>query len=365
MANYPFNRTIINTRERPLSPDINRAESDADRALRDVLMHIHTPRGAISPDGPGTPPTGFFGEAFKIRPASPASMNLLVKRGIGFLYNVATQADINGIGGLNDLSLWKPAVLNADINPVTLPAAPSLPDSRIDIIEMRVARQVIDPTSRDVLNPSTGVFEPNLVNKTLSWDYDSGFGINNNFPYVNSTTPIALKVGNPAPVPSAPPVSTGYVKLAEILVGGGVTSIDADKIIDSRQMLYPQSILNLATLVRSPAPYSAVFMDSLFAPPGVVASALWVAYAANLDFDVYVFAGTPISTQVPVVQLGGGAGFSLPTLVTVDSTLQTALAGVNANPAIKVAVGQLGWKIPLTVLPGGTVRVPVSVTFQE
>ena len=38
MANKTYDRTIINPRERPLSSDINQAQSELDQALRDTLL---------------------------------------------------------------------------------------------------------------------------------------------------------------------------------------------------------------------------------------------------------------------------------------------------------------------------------------
>jgi hypothetical protein len=317
-------------------------------------MQIYTPRGAISPDGPGTPPSGGIGEAFKLRASSPATMTLAVKKGIGFFYDAGTTSDINGIGGLNDLSLWKPAVLNAD-QPVILPAAPSLPNSRIDILEVRVNRVVTDPTSRDVLNPSTGVFEPNLVNKTLSWDFDGSYGTV--AAPANSTAALSLKTGVPAASPSVPGTTPGYFKLAEIQVGGGVTSVDDSKIVHWRPMLHPAGMCQIAARIRTPQPgFLSLILDSLNAPPGVIASAVWTAYnpLTSIIGDLYIISGVP--TGIPIVYLSSGLGLlTMPAIVTIDAPMQAALGGVNASPPVKVAIGQLAVKISLFFMyPGAS-----------
>lgn len=360
MANQPFNRTIINTRERPLSSDLNRQASDSDRAIRDVLMNIYTGRGAVYPDGPGTPPTGFIGEAFKLRPASPASMILTIKKGMGFLYNALTQADINGIGGLNDLSSWKPAVLNADF-PITISAAPSAPNSRYDLLEVATNRLIGDSTSRDVLNPSTGVFEPNLVNKTLYWDYDGTYGtVNAPAP---STAPISLKVGVAGNPPTPPSGTAGYTPLAIVLIDSApVSAIDSNKILDQRNMLFSGGVLSVGLRVRSLSPYTSLVLESLQAPPGIFASALWTGYSGGvLSYTVYVFSGNPTGFPTVVTQSVRNSFANpssvlptIPALVSIDAPGQTALAGVNANPAIKVAIGQTALQFSVSAVTAPT-----------
>lgn len=338
MANNPFNRTLINARERPLSSDVNRAASDADRAIREFLAKFYTGLGAT------TPPTGFIGNGFRVVPTSPASMSLVAKAGLGFFYDASVASDVSGISGVNDLSVYKPMILNSDLT-FTLPAAPGAPNSRYDLLEVKMNRNVGDPTSRDVFNPMTGVFDPTLVNKTLFWDYDGLYG-SVNAP-ANSTAPISLKVGVAGNPPTAPSVSPGYVGVGLILVGSAVASVDADKIVSTRPLLVPgQNLTVSARLYSAPPLYATTVLEALHAPPGVQASVVWKS-SGPLTLDVYIISGTP--TGIPVFVIPGATFSTPPALVSIDAPMQADLVSVNANPPIKVGIGQTVAKASIVI----------------
>ena len=366
MANNPFNRTIINARERPMSPDINRAQSSLDRSIRALLASIYTGRAyAVYPDGPTTvPPSGFIGEAFKVRPAATPSMVLTVKKGFGFLYDATVLSDINSIGGLDDLSTWKPTVLNADVT-FTVPSQPS-GNGRKDIVEIKTNNlQIGEPTSRDVFNISTGEFDANTVNKTLAWDYDGGVQIN---PYGggDSTAAIALKQGQTLATPVAPATSVGYTKIAEILVGGGVTAIDSDVILDNRTMLFPGGTHTIAARMSVSSTTAQLLL--LNAAPGVFASVVHggLNLAGHALVDVYIFSGrmvySAISTcWIPPPNVTVDCEFAIN---FVDLTMQTALKGGAASPAVKVAIGQIMAVARFEVdISTGTVPIQVLVSL--
>jgi hypothetical protein len=227
------------------------------------------------------------------------------------------------------------------------PAAPGAPNSRYDLLEVKMNRNVGDPTSRDVFNPLTGVFDPTLVNKTLFWDYDGLYGTVN--APNNSTAPISLKVGVADNPPTWPPsVSPGYVGLAIALVGSApIASVDADKIVSTRPLLIPGQNLNISARLKSLQPlYSTIILEALHAPPGVFTSAVWKS-SGPLTVDFYVISGTPAG--VPIITAPGIAFSAPPSLVTVDAPMQADLAGVNASPAIKVGIGQLAAKASFTI----------------
>lgn len=346
MANNSFDRTIINARERPMSSDINRLVSESDRALREVLTRLYQSRAAIYPDGAGTPISGFLGDGFGVRPTSPVSLSVLVKSGIGFLYDPVTASDLGGISNVNDLSVWKPMVLNNDVT-IALASAPMAPNSRYDIVEVRTNRLVGEPSSRDVLNPTTGVFDPTFVNKSLLWSVDASVG--SVVDPALSTAALSLKTGLPGNLPTVPSPTPGYTQLARILVGPSVASVDADAIRRDRRLLLPGSLLQVAALITGISPYNAVTTTSLFAPPSVVATAVWTGNVGGtaIAFDFYVMPGASPSTMYPVASFMGNLTL-FQTQVTVDAPLQAILAGVNASPPIKVAIGQKLWKIGLT-----------------
>lgn len=356
MANNAFDRTIINTRERPASSDINRLVSESDRTLREVLTQIFLSRAVIYPDDAAAPITGFVGGGFKTRPAGPPAMAAVVKAGIGFVYDPATASDINGISGVNDLSQWKPITLNAD-HQFNLPAAPSAPNTRIDIIEVKTNRLVGEPSSRDVLNISTGVFDPASVNKTLSWSLDNNIGQVTD--PAQSTAALSLKIGvagNPGLEPSP---SAGYTKISRINVGSApITTLDADTIVDYRRMLCPGGTGQFAAMITMAAGGIPVIMTRLHAPPGLVVSAVGISNNP-VSVELYFFPGDATIASPLCVANAIAAGtiqtatIGLSATGLVDSVIQSAVAGVNASPQVKVAIGQPYWKFLLYCVANG------------
>jgi len=84
MADNPFDRTVINVRERPISSDINQAQSQIDRTLRFYLQEMLRPRSSATNEQPGPPVSGFFGNGFAVREDSPAGLFVVVGAGLGF-----------------------------------------------------------------------------------------------------------------------------------------------------------------------------------------------------------------------------------------------------------------------------------------
>jgi hypothetical protein len=227
MANDPFSREIINVRERPLSSDTNIAESYLDRSLRDFI------RALLAPD-PLAVVTGFLNQSFKVVATTTPSMTVNISPGLGFIDDASdVPTAIGGVLGVNDVSTMKPLPLSA-VQPIVIDGAPSAGNSRYDIIEVKCDRRSQDPTSRDILDPATGVFAPNLVNKTLAFYLDG-----RNARVVSpapSTTGIGYKVGVAATSGTevVPATTAGYVKIAEIHVVSGVTTITNSVITDTR-----------------------------------------------------------------------------------------------------------------------------------
>jgi len=230
MANQAFDREIIHPLERPLADDIDQAQSQIDRSLRDLLRRLFS-------DAAGTIYSGFVANGLLVAPSSPAAMSVVVTAGLGFQDLPAdVPSSIGGVVGLDDLSPYKPLVLSAD-QTIAIDASPAPGQNRIDIIEVKTDRRAENPSTRDILNPGTGLFVPGSVNKTLAFDL-----LGRNARVVspaNSTTGIGYKVGVAAVAGSevAPATTAGYLKLCEIHVIGGVTTITAGALTDFRSSL--------------------------------------------------------------------------------------------------------------------------------
>lgn len=269
-GNNPFDRTVLNLREKPISSDINQAQAQLDNAMRTVASKLFAKRTAPTSGGGEAfaAGTGFQADGFRVTPASPASMVLTVTAGIGFQDVPAdVPSAISGIVGLDDLCSYKPLVL---VSPVTftVPAAPGA-NSRIDIIEVRANRQVGNPTSRLVLN-SSGAFAPATVNKALSFALDGSTGFVAD--PANSTQAISYKTGTVAASPAVPATTPGYVKIAEVVVGTSVVTITGSALVDRRPLLYPGGVtlasIRYQLLWNAGAPTVAI--RRIAGPPGMV-----------------------------------------------------------------------------------------------
>lgn len=356
MSNNPFDRIIINPREKPLSTDINRAQSELDYSIRMALRELHNRRavgGVVGSDSfAATPTTGFLADGLRVTAQLVPNMTVTVKAGMGFM-DVPTDLPtaIGGIVGLDDLCSYKPLVLMAD-SVFTVPAAPGA-NSRIDIIEARPNRVASDPQTRLVLDPTTGAFNPNTVNKTLQNTLDGSVGSVND-PAL-STFALSYKVGVVAAVPVEPVTTPGYVKIARINVGTSVASIGANAIADKRCYLRPGGVGSFAAKwhVQWNGGTPIVTLRRLVAPPGVQIG-LVASAAQRALFDVYVVGGNLASVSM-VTQIGSdNSAAGVPAAAEafihwldkngsndggapIDSTAQTTIAG--ATPSIVTGVG--------------------------
>jgi hypothetical protein len=347
VSNTPFCRTVVNPLEEPLCEDINRAQSEIDVTIREVLKQLYLVRSAIYPEITCYQYDGFVGRSFKVKGAGDMTVHLT--SGIGFITSSTVTSGIGGVGELNDLSMSKPVILNADTDPIVVPAAdPANP--RWDIVEVRTNMLLTEPTSMNMLNPSSGVFEPGVVNKSLDWSLDDNIGTV--IDPAPSTAAIGYKKGIAAAIPVEPTVTPGYTKIAAVYVAALATLVTNAEIIDYRKILAPYGILNVASHVTMPAGSLVVTMNSLFAPHGVVVAAIGIA-TNPIEVDFYLFAGTPdVSALLPVAIANILIGtvtytYAVATVsaITVDAALQTALAGANASPQAAISVGQTGYKI--------------------
>jgi len=331
MADKPFDRTVINLRERPLSTDINQAQSQIDRAMRFAFERMLASRTSDASHLSTSQPA-FMGDGFALVPTAPASMQVNVKKGLGWLPVADDPAAIGGIVGLDDLCSFKPVVLMAD-TAFAVPVAPGAPNTRIDIIEVKADRRVENPLARDVLNATTGVFDPTMVNKTLAYYLDGRTGVVTD--PAPSTAGLSYKIGVAANPGVAPGVTAGYVKIAEVRVGSGVASVDTDKLVDRRQLASPGNAI--AVGCRFYLDYNGgapiLTMNSVCAPPGTYIGAK--KGTGKGDAEIYIIGGEIAGF---VAQASVTKGVAAPTeFISIQKTMEVLMSVTGVEQAFMVA----------------------------
>lgn len=347
MANKPFDTTIIRPLERPLSSDLDSAQSQILRTQREYLDRAYAYRdSSIVPAAIRN--TGVIGDSFRpVVGANPLSVYLTP--GQGYKDNAGgTATDIGGVIGLNDLSPFAPLLLSS-LQEIPIATPPGAGFGRIDLIQVRVDRYETDATTRYLLNPSTQVFAPTAIAKTLSFDLFNRNG-QINAPAA-STTGIGYKVGQQFAYTNTdsflnflnrPAVDSGYVAVAYVNVQPGATSIFASDIVDARPLLALDGLLRVAAQIEFVAGMPIPLPNPpVIAAPAGVRMAIDIAAGAAQIADFYLFPGDT-SIYLPVAeqsQLGLAAGDAagvtfddvvMPTqLVTgiVDTALRTQLSG--------------------------------------
>ena len=240
MPGKVFDRTVFNPLERPLSSDQNQLQSEIYRTVNGLGWIDVAGRAGVGDPLPAARST-FVGSAFF--PYSDATgMTVTLLGGWGWIYDpTATASNIGGISQINDAGDVYPIYLSTTQN-LAVPAADAA-NPRIDIIEVKLDRRFENPLTRDVFDPALEVFNPTLLNKTLTYDVLGRTSI-------NGTSAINYKTGTPAGVPAAPAVTAGYIKIAEVYVGAAVTVIRQIDIADYRRLCAPGNILEMNARVR-------------------------------------------------------------------------------------------------------------------
>lgn len=292
MANNGWDREIINPLEKPLGSDINIAQAQGDRALRETFMRLFMGRvGSGSSDLSGNPPSGFVGDGFKVRQNSPLGLSVKVTLGLGFQWLPGdVPSSVGGVSGLDDLSPYKPLPLLADAVINGISGGPGAGNTRIDIVEVRMNRVVGNATSRRVLNPLTGVFEPNVINKTLAFTLDGSTGVVT-APAL-STAAIGYKMGIAGVTPAEPAVTPGYVKIASIKISTALAQVTKSEIIDSRLLLAPYGMESFAADFSVPIGVASPPTGVTFrGAPGVEMVVTKLTTANNNRFRVWLIGG--------------------------------------------------------------------------
>ena len=240
MPGKVFDRTVFNPLERPLSSDQNQLQSEIYRTINTVGWIDVAGRAGVGDPLPAARST-FVGSAFFPYSAG-TGMSVTLLGGWGWIYDpTATASNIGGISQINDAGDVYPIYLSTT-QTLAVPAADAT-NPRIDIIEVKLDRRLENPLTRDVFDPALEVFNPTLLNKTLTYDVLGRTSI-------DGSAAINYKTGTPAGSPAAPSVTAGYVKIAEVYVGAAVTVIRQIDIADYRRLCAPGNILEMSARVR-------------------------------------------------------------------------------------------------------------------
>jgi len=340
MDGKPFSRTLLNPRERPLSGDLNQAQAQLDRSLREVLLQVFGGRASLSSDAISQR-SGFIGDGFMVTPAGTPNMTVTLRKGLGFFYDATKQTtDVSGISGLDDLSGYQPAVLSA-AQAFTVPTAPTAGNSRIDIIQVKTSREVGNVLSRDILDTGTGVFGATAINKTMKFDLVGEVGTIaaggvSGGAAIEYRTGVAAATGTEV----EPSVDTGYTKICAIAVGPAVTTIDKDVIADTRQYLGIHGALRISAIVEKDMGTGAAEIVEVHAPPG-----WFVQFMYGLEvYNGVAGRGAPLRA---IIGLPNSDWVVVPTHVAVQ--------GVGSNSVTKLFQAQLnGGSYPVYGVIGAT-----------
>jgi len=339
MANRTFDRTVLNQRERPLSSDLNQAQSESDETTRRIV-DLLSRRRLASANSPNVLESRFFADGFKVNATGPASNNVVLRAGMGLQVNAGdVPLAIGGVLGVNDTYAAKPLILDGDITIGPVPANPGA--ARIDIVQVKYNRRLEDNTSRDVLDTGTGTFNPTLVNKTLAFILD---GTMTSISAVAGTTAIHYKTGVSG---SGLPATTdvGYIKVAEINIPAAYAAAALDESVmnDVRRMpgfggglrwSHPSAVVGPPTLV------SATFQPGVeyairrtgAAGTGFGSIYIWGGDSALVGGGAYTVAQSAIMvSQWSTLPFGG---------VIANAALQALVNGANVSRSRLIAVGQ-------------------------
>lgn len=298
--NGPFDRVNFGLRERPVSSDFNRAQSQIYRTIAELSRAMLSGRASDS-SAAAQARSGFVGDGLRVVPSSPAAMSVQVSAGYGFLYNpvdIPTDIGATDLEDVDDLALFKPVFL---LTPVTFPiVAPSAGNSRIDVIEVKIDRRLEDAIVRRQLDVTTKTFADHSFYKTLAFGLDGRTGIVNS--PANSTAGISYKIGAESLVPAAPPTTAGYVKIAEVRTASGTTTVNGSHISDRRVILGPSGIVRCSATFRVQwnGGTPIITASNIVAPPGVEIGAKAITGARGA-LEVFAIAGEVTKATVRYV----------------------------------------------------------------
>lgn len=157
---------VINTQERALSVDINRLQRFKEQDTAELFRHLFDAYAASDDDQLGTitepntvetPLRAEIINGLMVKPQG-GSLNLLVDAGLAFIMNPDAAADESNYKYIRDDGVTTPGSLVMSAN--------ASGSTRIDVIECRINATPLSVTdSRDIFNPTTGLFAAATVTK--------------------------------------------------------------------------------------------------------------------------------------------------------------------------------------------------------
>jgi len=303
----PFDQNAMAPGERPSTEAINRGFSADSSRLDWVYRQLLGSRTDVANDR-ATLKNGFIGSGHRVRALNPATLQVTVDPGLGFYYDntqplVAASDMIVGVyQSVSDLSPYRPIVL-ADTVTYTVPTLPPAGQARYDVIEVKPKRQLAEYGPLLRFDSGTNNWTPQSAAAFLRYAVEPAEAGAVVTP-APSTAPISYVKGVAAPYPGVlpePPTTPGYVKIARILVEGGAASLTSDKIVDRRQLVFPEGVGFIAGTgffrsVRTAAARPEI--TSLTAPPGVRVAMFCrnviPLTGFNVNMNVVVFTGQPV-----------------------------------------------------------------------
>lgn len=305
-----FRRVLIPVRQRPSSADHNTLQwrqevqnlAMAGMAFGGSQMAPATAStGRYSSNGA----SGFYAGGFwcVLNLASPP-FGVKLTAGLGFSYLGPTDAtDIDSNQGAN----WEyqgqwgvPLALSQDQS-FTVPPPPPVGSSRIDIIEVRADYLANDPQTVGIFNTGTEVFNPTVLNKSLTWDL---YGRTGSVTAPNpSTACISYVTGQTVAgaitAATEPTTTAGYMKVARINLdasGGAIAALTDAMIADMRRPILAHNIVSVSGQATIPGRLAGVgteSLDSVQLQPGQVLKAVLATAAgaggAGISYTMYFY----------------------------------------------------------------------------
>lgn len=286
-----FRRVLIPVRQRPSSEDLNALQWSADASVLGLAGSVFgasnttvglTPSSRYSSNGP----SGFYAGGFWcVLNGSSPPFGIQLNAGTGFSYaGPVTATDIDSAQGADwgYEGQWGAPLVLSETQTFTVPAPPAVGSSRIDIIAVTSLYLATDPQTVGIFDPGSSVFNPSVVNKSLTWDL-RGRTQTINAPAV-PTAGISYIVGQSAvggiTAATEPSVPVNYMKVARINLdasGGAIAALTDSMIVDMRRPLLPQGILSVSGQATIPGVLAGVgseALNSVQLPPGVVLKAV-------------------------------------------------------------------------------------------
>lgn len=209
-----------NTRERVLSGDHNREQAVKDQMLAEILrcmtdasFELDEKAGSVEvfSSGSETPPNGTILAGIRPRPEI-GTVNLFIEPGtICIVDNPSPTVDESRLAFVVD-----PGVQTAGALTLTPGSGGAI---RIDVIECSRIEEVLETDSRDIFDPSTGLFTPTLVDKVTAGR-------------------LAYRIRTGTPGAGFPGTAAGWLPLAVCSVPAAATTWDDVTLWDVRPLAH-------------------------------------------------------------------------------------------------------------------------------